>query len=92
LEIFNKTPSVHEFVLKPVELNLEIHEAGNGKIRHIAYERLIRDAIKGDRTLFVRRDELEQAWTWIDRISKAYRDSGLALHHYPAGSDGPDFP
>jgi glucose-6-phosphate 1-dehydrogenase len=91
LEIFNKTPDVHEFVLKPVALNLEINEAGNGKVRHIAYERLIRDAIKGDRTLFVRRDELEQAWAWIDQIHAAYQAAGLAVQPYPAGSDGLDF-
>lgn len=91
LEIFNKTPDVHEFVLKPVELNLEINDSNNGKIRHIAYERLIRDAIKGDRTLFVRRDELEQAWQWIDQIHAAWKASGAELIHYPAGSAGPSF-
>lgn len=91
LEIFNKTPDVHEFVLKPVALNLEINESGSGKVRHIAYERLIRDAIKGDRTLFVRRDELEQAWAWIDQIHAAYKSSGADLHYYPAGSVGPSF-
>ena len=89
LEIFNKTPDVHEFILKPVELNLEINESGNGKIRHIAYERLIRDAIKGDRTLFVRRDELEQAWQWIDQIHQAWKSSKSPLVYYPAGSAGP---
>ena len=92
LQIFNKTPDVHEFVLKPVELNLEIDGGGNGKIRHIAYERLIRDAIRGDRTLFVRRDELEQAWTWIDRIHHAYQSAGLPVLPYPAGSRGPRRP
>jgi glucose-6-phosphate 1-dehydrogenase len=91
LEIFNKTPDVHEFVLKPVALNLEINEAGNGKVRHIAYERLIRDAIKGDRTLFVRRDELEQAWAWIDQIQAARKATRAPLLHYPAGSHGPSF-
>ncbi len=91
LEIFNKTPDVHEFVLKPVALNLEINDSSNGKIRHIAYERLIRDAIKGDRTLFVRRDELEQAWQWIDQIHAAWKASGAELTPYPAGSAGPSF-
>jgi glucose-6-phosphate 1-dehydrogenase len=91
LEIFNKTPDVHEFILKPVALNLEITDAGNGKIRHIAYERLIRDAIKGDRTLFVRRDELEQAWAWVDQIHAARKTTQAPLLHYPAGGTGPDF-
>ncbi len=92
LDILNKTPDVHAFSLQPVSLNLEIHEAGNGKIRHIAYERLIRDAIKADRTLFVRRDELEQAWAWIDQIHAAWKSSGNAVLTYPAGSAGPSLP
>ncbi len=91
LEIFNKTTDVHEFVLKPVALNLEINDSTNGKVRHIAYERLIRDAIKGDRTLFVRRDELEQAWQWIDQIHAAWKATGSSLAFYPAGTTGPRF-
>jgi glucose-6-phosphate 1-dehydrogenase len=57
----------------------------------IAYERLIRDAIKGDSTLFVRRDELEQAWAWIDQIQAARKAARAPLLHYPAGCHGPDF-
>ena len=89
LEILNKTTDVHEFKLKPVALNLEINDSANGKVRHIAYERLIRDAIRSDRTLFVRRDELEQAWAWIDQIHQAWKATDSKLVLYPAGSSGP---
>ena len=57
----------------------------------ISSEGLIRDAIKGDRTLFVRRDELEQAWAWIDQIHAARKAARAPLLHYPAGCHGPDF-
>ena len=36
--------------------------------RRIAYERLLLEAINGNQTLFVRRDEVEAAWTWVDGI------------------------
>jgi glucose-6-phosphate 1-dehydrogenase len=39
----------------------------------------------------VRRDELEQAWAWIDQIHTAWSSSGSQLSFYPAGSAGPSF-
>ena len=39
-----------------------------GVRRRIAYERLLLDFIEGDPTLFVRRDEVEAQWEWIDAI------------------------
>ena len=57
--------------------------------RRIAYERLMIDALKGDQTLFVRDDEVEAAWRWIDSINDAWREAGTAIREYPAGSWGP---
>jgi glucose-6-phosphate 1-dehydrogenase len=57
--------------------------------RRIAYERLMIDALKGDQTLFVRDDEVEAAWRWIDSISEAWRTAGTPVRDYPAGSWGP---
>ncbi len=57
--------------------------------RRIAYERLILDVITGNRTLFVRRDEVERAWEWIDGVAEAWRESGMAPKPYAAGSWGP---
>jgi glucose-6-phosphate 1-dehydrogenase len=54
-----------------------------------AYERLLLDVIRGDQTLFMRRDELEAAWAWIDPIVAAWQASGEAPRPYPAGSWGP---
>ena len=39
-----------------------------------AYERLLTDVIRGDQTLFMRRDEVEAAWAWIDPIIEGWRD------------------
>ncbi|HLT44080.1 MAG TPA: glucose-6-phosphate dehydrogenase, partial [Luteimonas sp.] len=57
--------------------------------RRIAYERLMIDALKGDQTLFVRDDEVEAAWRWIDSISAAWQQAGTPVQEYPAGSWGP---
>jgi glucose-6-phosphate 1-dehydrogenase len=57
--------------------------------RRIAYERLMIDALKGDQTLFVRDDEVEAAWRWIDSISAAWQQAGTPVLEYPAGSWGP---
>lgn len=46
-------------------------EAGGGR-RRIAYERLLLDLLEGDSTLFVRADEVEAAWSWIDSIHQAW--------------------
>jgi glucose-6-phosphate 1-dehydrogenase len=57
--------------------------------RRIAYERLLLDALAGNQALFVSGEEVEVAWAWIDSVSDAWRDAGLANQRYPAGSWGP---
>jgi len=56
-----------------------------------AYERLILDAILGDSTLFIRRDEVEASWNYIDKLQQGWheRTSGGGLPEYTAGSWGP---
>ncbi|HZU85825.1 MAG TPA: glucose-6-phosphate dehydrogenase, partial [Polyangiaceae bacterium] len=56
-----------------------------------AYERLLLDAMRGDATLFTRRDEVESQWEYIDRVLTAWSDEGQPpLAFYPAGSWGPE--
>ncbi|MFC4821308.1 glucose-6-phosphate dehydrogenase [Dokdonella ginsengisoli] len=57
--------------------------------RRIAYERLLLDALNGNSTLFVRSDEVEAAWTWIDSIIAAWREAETPILPYMAGSWGP---
>lgn len=54
-----------------------------------AYERLLMDVVRGDPTLFMRRDEVEAAWTWIEPILEAWQDADEPPTSYPAGSWGP---
>jgi len=54
-----------------------------------AYERLIMDVIRGNQTLFMRRDEVEAAWKWIDPIFNAWADSRQEVQSYTAGTWGP---
>jgi len=65
-------------------------DAFSGTVRRIAYERLLLDLIEGDQTLFVRRDEIEAQWEWIDAIRQLWADEGIKPKTYGAGSWGPN--
>ncbi len=54
-----------------------------------AYERLLLDVIRGNQTLFMRRDEVEAAWAWIDPIIEAWSHSGTTPNAYTSGTWGP---
>ncbi|HOY76738.1 MAG TPA: glucose-6-phosphate dehydrogenase [Hyphomonadaceae bacterium] len=92
LTIMNKTPSLTQggYELQPLTLNLSLLDAFKGeKRRRIAYERLLLEAISDNSTLFVRRDEAEAAWVWIDRIIEGWARTGIRPAPYQAGSWGP---
>jgi len=54
-----------------------------------AYERLLMDVVRGNATLFMRKDEVEAAWSWIEPILDAWAGAGVAPKPYYAGSWGP---
>ena len=54
-----------------------------------AYERLLLDAMVGDPTLFIRADEVEQAWRIVQPIQELWSDDATPLARYGAGSWGP---
>ncbi len=54
-----------------------------------AYERLLLDVIRGSQTLFMRRDELEAAWQWVDPIREAWDKANDSPQAYVAGTWGP---
>ncbi|KAB0605706.1 glucose-6-phosphate dehydrogenase [Castellaniella defragrans] len=74
--------------LQPVSLNLDFSKASQSR-RLAAYEWLLGDILKGNLTLFVRRDEQEAAWRWIEPILRAWTEVGQAAEPYAAGSWGP---
>ncbi|MDE0880178.1 MAG: glucose-6-phosphate dehydrogenase [Sphingomonas bacterium] len=75
--------------LREVPLKLSLDAEYSGTRRRIAYERLLLDLIEGDQTLFVRRDEVEAQWTWIDAIRAGWTANTTKPKHYPAGTWGP---
>jgi glucose-6-phosphate 1-dehydrogenase len=87
LTILAKNPG-ETMRLKPVDLSLDLAESF--KTRQLdAYERLLTDIIKGNLTLFMRRDELDAAWRWIDPIRAGWQQHDATPRLYTAGSWGP---
>ena len=75
--------------LREVPLDIGLANAFADVRRRIAYERLLLDLLDGKQTLFVRRDEVEAQWTWIDRIREGWAAHAQAPKSYGAGSWGP---
>ena len=75
--------------LREVPLDLSLDTEFAGTRRRIAYERLLLDLIEGDPTLFVRRDEVEAQWQWIDGIRAGWEANDMKPKGYAAGSWGP---
>ena len=75
--------------LREVPLDISMPDAFAGPKKRIAYERLLLDLIEGDQTLFVRRDEVEAQWSWVDAIRATWADHGITPKPYTAGSWGP---
>lgn len=91
MRLMAKTPGLDRqgVRLREIPLDLGLANAFSEYRRRIAYERLLLDLIEGDPTLFVRRDEVEAQWTWIDRIRAAWSEKGISPRSYAAGTWGP---
>jgi len=75
--------------LREVPLDLGLANAFADTRRRIAYERLLLDLVEGDPTLFVRRDEVEAQWEWIDAIRDGWAANNVVPKGYAAGTWGP---
>jgi len=76
--------------LRPVRMHFA-YDAEFGAYTPEAYERLLLEALAGDATLFIRRDEVETAWSIVDPIREAWNQQPLTEREfYPAGSWGPE--
>jgi glucose-6-phosphate 1-dehydrogenase len=75
--------------LREAPLDISIPNAFADFRRRIAYERLLLDLLDGDSTLFVRRDEVEAQWAWIDAIRAGWAAEGMTPRPYAAGTWGP---
>ena len=83
-----KEPGAGGMRLKTLPLNLTY--ADNFAVRYPdAYERLLMDVVRGNLSLFMRRDEVEAAWKWVDGILAAWEETQQRTELYSAGSEGP---
>src|SRR5437899_5684021 len=75
--------------IRPVRMHFS-YDSEFGAYTPEAYERLLLEAITGDATLFIRRDEVETAWRIVDPVREAWEGRPLsAKEFYPAGTWGP---
>jgi glucose-6-phosphate 1-dehydrogenase len=74
--------------LAPVFLDLDFDKAF-AENRVGGYERLLLDAIAGKLNLFVRSDEQEQAWRWVEPVLHAWKNDSTGPRPYSAGTWGP---
>ena len=91
LRLMAKTPGLDRqgVRLREIPLDIGLANAFSEYRRRIAYERLLLDLLDGNPTLFVRRDEVEAQWAWIDRIRAAWAEKGMTPRPYAAGTWGP---
>ncbi|HEY0846337.1 MAG TPA: glucose-6-phosphate dehydrogenase [Noviherbaspirillum sp.] len=87
LNLMAKTPG-DGMRLRPVELELDFRETFKMP-RMDAYERLLLDVLRGQLTLFMRSDELEAAWEWVEPILNYWEQEGDEPMPYTAGTWGP---
>jgi len=82
-----KTPG-DSMRLKQAELELDFNEQFKTP-RMEAYERLLLDVLRGQLTLFMRGDELEAAWEWVEPILDHWEEDDSMPVPYTSGTWGP---
>ena len=83
-----KIPGPGGYRYKPTSLVLDYSSSFTDRFPE-AYERLLIDVIRGNQTLFMRNDEVEASWKWIDSISQNWKSNNIKNHLYNSGSSGP---
>ena len=87
MEFGAKVPG-EAFRVRSVAMDFSYGETFVGEEAADGYERLLHNAMIGDATLFIRSDEVQQAWRIVDPYFQAWSE-GAPLYTYPAGSWGP---
>jgi len=90
IEMLNKVPGIDENLkIQKTKLDLSFSEEFKKSRIFGGYEKLVLEAMRGNPTLFLSREEIEQAWTWIDSIQNAWAKSPEKPKPYQAGTWGP---
>ncbi|GAB1269873.1 glucose-6-phosphate dehydrogenase [Aurantivibrio infirmus] len=90
LHLLNKVPGLDDTMpLRPVVLDVALSEAFVNRRVPDAYERLLYDVIRSNSTLFMRADQVEAAWEWVDGIIDGWQKNSTKVVPYTAGSWGP---
>ncbi|MFA5018974.1 MAG: glucose-6-phosphate dehydrogenase [Methylobacter sp.] len=91
IQMLNKIPGIDENIkLQKTKLDLSFSDTFKNSKIFGGYEKLVLEAMRGNPTLFLSREEIEQAWTWIDSIQDAWAHTNAAPQPYPAGTWGPE--
>jgi glucose-6-phosphate 1-dehydrogenase len=90
IEMLNKVPGIDgDIKLQKTKLDLSFTETFKKNQLFGGYEKLILEALRGNPTLFLSREEIEQAWSWVDSIQNAWKKTNETPQAYPAGTWGP---
>ncbi len=78
--------------MEPMSMEFHYESAFDGQTIPEAYQRLLQDALDGDASLFIRSDQIEEAWSIVDPLIAAWEDPypDSPLHPYEPGSHGPE--
>jgi len=88
LEMMTKEPGPGGLQLRPTGLDISYEKTFGGRFPD-AYERLLMDTVRGNSTLFMRRDEVEAAWQWVSPVMESWASRAERPRPYAAGSWGP---
>ena len=83
-----KIPGPGGYRYKPFSLELDYADHFNDRFPD-AYERLLMDVVRGNQTLFMRRDEVKASWEWVESILKNWKSEKVPNILYEAGTKGP---
>ena len=88
LSLASKDPASEQYRLRESVLDVDYVKAFNTRYPD-SYEDLLMAAVRGDQVLFIRRDEVEASWRWIEPILHGWEKNIRPLETYPAGTQGP---
>jgi len=91
IEMLNKIPGIEDPYIKLQKTKLDLSFSEDFKNNRIfgGYEKLVLEAMRGNSALFLSREEIEQAWTWVDSIQEAWQHLNAKPKPYHAGTWGP---